>query len=70
MGLVLKIAAGVVLGAVIIAAWITWRQDAANKAFTAACLAKDHAAAMYALLRTTDADIYACMDIRRNAGIR
>ncbi len=34
MGLVVKIAAGVVLGAVIIAAWITWRQDAANKAFT------------------------------------
>jgi predicted negative regulator of RcsB-dependent stress response len=70
MSLILKIAAGVVLGAVVIAAWNAWRQDAADKALITACLAKDQAAAMYALGRTTDADIYACMEIKRNKGIR
>jgi len=67
--LFLKVAAGAVLGVVIIAAWYTWRQDAADKAFVAACLAKDNAAAMYALGRTTDADFFDCIEIRRNAGI-
>ena len=47
MRLILKVSAGVVLGVVMIAAWYTWRQDAADKAFVAACLAKDQVAAMY-----------------------
>src|SRR5215471_9868772 len=50
MQLILKVSAGVVLGVVLIAAWYTWRQDAADKAFVAACLANDHAAAMDALV--------------------
>jgi len=66
--LILKVSAGVVLSVVVIAAWYTWTQDAADKAFVAACLAKDHTAAMYALGRTTDADIFDCIEIRRNAG--
>ena len=65
----MKVSAGVVLGVVVIAAWYVWRQDAADKAFVAACLAKDAAAAMHALSRTTDADIFDCIEIRRNAGI-
>jgi hypothetical protein len=69
MQLILKVSAGVVLGVVLIAAWYTWRQDAADKAFVAACLANDHAAAMDALGRTSDADISDCTEIRRNAGI-
>ena len=70
MQLILKVAAGGVLGVVVIAAWYTWRQDAADKAFVAACLAKDHAAAMYALGRTTDANNVDCIEIRQSASIQ
>jgi hypothetical protein len=58
------------LGVVVIAAWYTWRQDAADKAFVAACLAKDHAAAMYALGRTTDADFFDCIEIGETPAYR
>jgi len=68
MSLVLKIAAGIVLAAVAITAFNTWSRHKEDQAFSAACLSKDHGAALYALGRTSDSDIYRC--IRLRAGMR
>jgi Zn-dependent protease with chaperone function len=70
VGLILKIAAGIVLAAVIIAALNAWSRDREERAFSAACLSKDQAAALYALGRTSDSDIYRCMHLRNDAGMR
>jgi hypothetical protein len=70
MSLILKISAGIILAAVVIATWNTWRRDAEERAFSAACLGKDHAAALYALGGTSDGDIYRCIDLRNRFGKR
>jgi hypothetical protein len=70
MNLLLKISAGILLAAVVIAAWNTWRRDAEDRAFSVACLGNDYAAELYALGRTSDADIYRCIDLRARFGER
>jgi len=68
----LKIVVGVAVGVLIAAAaiymWNAWQQDRADKAFAAACLAKDTkdvAERLWALGARSDADLYRCVELRR-----